>query len=197
MAVLLMVTTSFQKEPSSGVETDTQLTHVRDFTLSYYRAPEHPSPPVNFLDLYDSFQKDDNGDLIITPTGSDVSSDFTGSEYRRYVLFTKKGRPVSVAQETPTRRLRHKSNCHGLTFLHGDYWLPSAAVALVLKDNGWATLNNFGVRRGDVAVYRDSTGKIVHTAKVVGRDFKGRILVNSKNGFELEVRSVRAELVVP
>ena len=170
---------------------------VRDYTLTYYRAPEHATPAENLLDPYDSFLKDANGDLIITPTGTNKISNFAQAMYAGYNLKTHKGTTVTVYQETPSRSERHKSNCHGLTFLDGDYWLLGTQVEKILADNGWDPVDARNVRSGDVAVYRKLDGTIVHTARVVGHDTRGVIRVNSKSNFEPEQTGVTAESVVP
>ena len=166
-----------------------------DVTLAYYRAPEHPIPPVNHLDPYDSFQKDADGDLIVVSTTTNIFSRSTESLFQGYMLRTHKGNPVYVYQQTPSRRKRQKSNCHGLTFLDGDYWLVGGLVEQILNDNNWEAIVEDKVEVGDVAVYRDSHGAIVHTAKVTGRDATGRVLVTSKNGFDLPVQDAPAEKI--
>jgi hypothetical protein len=170
---------------------------VGDFTLAYWRPPEHPSPPVNFLDQYDLFQKDSNGDLLIAPSGTARYSRYIGAEFKGYILTTKAGSPVIVYQASPTRRMRYKSNCHGATVLGGDYWLLGNQMDTVLRDTGWTIVAEEQVERGDVVIYRDLEGKIVHSAKVLEKDERGRVLVNSKDGYDLPRQGVWAYAVVP
>src|SRR5437016_2828343 len=92
---------------------DPPIAKVRGFALMYYRAPEHSLPPVNRLDPYDSFRKDENNDLLITATGNDIFSSSTKTEYHCYALQTRKGTPIIVYQASPTHRWRYKANCHG------------------------------------------------------------------------------------
>lgn len=188
---------SFRKNPLSSTTLEPFDVKLRNFTLAYYRAPEHAFPPENELDPYDSFQKDENADLIITSTGTNRYSNLAQSIYQGYELKTHKGTPVTVYQETPSRQGSHKSNCHGLTFLAGDYWLLGSQVERILDENDWVIVKHTKVQPGDVAVYRDLKGRIVHTAKVIGRDSTDHVLVTSKNGFAVEIKSVRAVEVVP
>jgi hypothetical protein len=169
---------------------------LHGLSLTYYRAPAHAFPPENAFDPYDSFQKDENGDLIIAATHHGFVSQFTQSGYRGFMLKTHTGTPVLVYQETPARRFQYKSNCYGLTFLGGEYWLVGTEVDKILQDGQWTVITEPSARAHDVAVYRDLTGCIVHTAKVVGRDHEGRVLVDSKNGWHQALRSVRAIDVV-
>ena len=170
---------------------------VRGFSLTYYRAPEHVYPPHNLLDPYDSFQKNAHGELIIKPTGINKFSDSPESVYQGYFLKTRKGNPVTVYQQTPSRQSRQKSNCHGLTFLSGDYWMLGSQVERILDDNNWVVVSETQVQPGDVVVYREPNGRITHTARVIARDADGHVLVDSKNGFQEEIKSIRATDVVP
>src|SRR5581483_9499982 len=44
------------------------------------------------------------------------------------------------------------TNCHGLTFLGGKYWLKGNAVDMVLEDNGYVAVEDPKI--GDLVVYR-------------------------------------------
>jgi hypothetical protein len=70
-------------------------------------------------------------------------------------------------------------NCHGLVFTGGLYWVPGAEVEPILRDNGYEQVKV--ARPGDVVVYRDEAGKILHTglAWAVRGD---EVLVESKWG---------------
>ncbi len=70
-------------------------------------------------------------------------------------------------------------NCHGWVFAGGRFFLRGEQVAIILEDNGYAAVPNPQPR--DLAVYRNSTGSIVHTGVVrfVGPE---SILVESKWG---------------
>jgi hypothetical protein len=192
-----LVIVAHDNVPAFALEESSSLIRIRDHTLAFYRAPEHAHPPLNLLDPYDSFLKDADGNLIIESAGKSLFSNFTQSDYRGYVMKTRKGTPVLVYQDTPVRRQRHKSNCHGLTFLDGDYWMMGSQVDRILIDNDWVAVTEAKAQVGDVAIYQDLKGRITHTARVTGRDPSGHILVNSKNGFDQEVRCVRAVDVVP
>ncbi|MCG3148440.1 MAG: hypothetical protein PCFJNLEI_01883 [Verrucomicrobiae bacterium] len=161
---------------------------IRDYRLTYYRAPEHPMPPVNALDPYDMFQKDANGDLVIVASDKKITSPYAGAEFRGFWLKTKKGSPVLVYGGTPMRELRYKTNCHGLTFMGGEYWMMPKPVETILADAGWSMVAPEKAQSGDVAIYRDLRGEIVHSARVVGRDESGHVIVDSKNGYNPRTR---------
>jgi len=72
-------------------------------------------------------------------------------------------------------------NCHGFVFADGRYWIISADLDLILKENQYRQANS--AQPGDVAVYRDADGKVTHSGVVryVSAD-SGTILVESKWG---------------
>ena len=197
LEAVLVVQTVASPSPGVNAQPDLQALRIRNITITYYRAPEHLTPAVNQLDPFDSFLKDATGNLLITPTGTNRVVNLAPALFTGYVLKTHKGTPVLVYQETPSLRVRHKSNCHGYTFLGGDYWLLGSQVSKILDDNGWEVVTASHVRHGDVAVYCERNGRIAHSALVSSRDDRGIIRVNSKSGFDREEIGVPAGSVIP
>jgi hypothetical protein len=72
------------------------------------------------------------------------------------------------------------SNCHGWVFAGGRYWVRSEVVEEILHDNGYREAAS--PRAGDVVVYRDADGKVLHSGVVRGTSDDGHILVESKWG---------------
>ena len=169
------------------------LVHLnKGISLAYYRRSQQSQSRENQLDLYDSFQKDENGRLLIKPTGNNRFLQAAETFYVGYTVVTHRGNPIRVLQGLPSRGRADQSNCHGYTFLNGQYWMFGSQVDQLLDDNGWLPVAEETVKPGDIAVYRESNGRICHTARVTGRDAAGHTLVNSKNGFEPLRESVRA-----
>ena len=71
-------------------------------------------------------------------------------------------------------------NCHGFVFAAGRCWVDGTDVPHILADNGYRVVDQ--PRPGDVAVYRDADGKVLHTALVRTRTDDGLILVEGKWG---------------
>lgn len=71
-------------------------------------------------------------------------------------------------------------NCHGWVFTGGRFWVKGAAVEPILEDNGYYPVS--GPRAGDLAVYRDDQGAIVHTGLVRAAAGESFILIESKWG---------------
>jgi hypothetical protein len=72
-------------------------------------------------------------------------------------------------------------DCHGWIFTGGRYQIRGADVEQILKDNGYRAVHDPSV--GDLAVYRNSAGTIVHSGIVVGFTSKNVPLVESKWGY--------------
>lgn len=75
-----------------------------------------------------------------------------------------------------------RSNCHGWVFTGGRYLLKGSGVEMILADNGYGVVHQ--PRTGDVIVYRDLLGQIVHTGLVKAAFDDGLILIESKWGVE-------------
>lgn len=71
-------------------------------------------------------------------------------------------------------------NCHGWVFTGGQFWIRGESVSHILQDNGYYQVS--WPRAGDLAIYRDPQGLIVHSGIVryIGAD--NTILVESKWG---------------
>src|SRR5205807_1031471 len=75
---------------------------------------------------------------------------------------------VHVAGPDPTY------NCHGWVFAGGRGWIHGGDVDAILKDNGYVQVKQPGV--GDLIVYRDSSGGIVHSGFVCAVLSGGEVL---------------------
>jgi hypothetical protein len=73
-----------------------------------------------------------------------------------------------------------QTNCHGWVFANGRYAIPEAAVAALLQDNGYSLA--LSPLPGDVIVYRDKSGSIVHSGRVRRVHDNGQVWIESKWG---------------
>jgi hypothetical protein len=69
-------------------------------------------------------------------------------------------------------------NCHGWVFTGGRYLLPDDYVEMVLEDNGYAPVEEPG--GGDLVIYRNDQGGVIHSGLVWAVGDDGRVLVESK-----------------
>jgi hypothetical protein len=70
------------------------------------------------------------------------------------------------------------SNCHGWVYTGGRYYVDANAVELILRDNGYKAVTT--PRAGDLAIFRDQYGRLVHSSVVRVGAADGLVLVESK-----------------
>jgi hypothetical protein len=71
-------------------------------------------------------------------------------------------------------------NCHGWVFADGRFWIRGDWVESILRDNGYQAVSRPGLN--DVAVFRDETGQVKHSALVCGFTADGLPLLEGKWG---------------
>jgi hypothetical protein len=131
----------------------------------------------DFADLKQPTKVPINDAVVVTDQGRIFSvfrfdTDRRGSDQRVQRMFEK--RIIRVASEDA------QTNCHGWVFTGGRYGIPSAAVDAVLQDNGYSAAAS--PERGDVIVYRDEAGSIVHSGCVRRVHEDGQVWIESKWG---------------
>jgi len=164
----------------------------KGMTMTYYRCEKSSHPQENAFDEFDSFLKDRDGRLKMVPNGAQKFSDVAEAVFVGFTVKTRRGNPVTVFQSLPCRSPGYMANCHGYTFTGGAFWMFSSQVDTLLNDNSWQPVPAADTRPGDIVVYRQSNGRVCHSARVSGRDQEGHVLVNSKNGFAPLRPAVRA-----
>jgi hypothetical protein len=97
----------------------------------------------------------------------------------------------------------YNTDCHGLTFTNGDYWIDNTEVDKILKGDGYKKVDDTRESKsstslskakvGDVVIYRDANGNILHSATVEEVNIKSflfftwiDIKVNTLSGTETE-----------
>jgi len=83
-------------------------------------------------------------------------------------------RPVRIAATDP------RSNCHGWVFTGGRYGVSEAVVEALLQDNGYQQVD--APLAGDVVVYRDASGAVLHSGRVRRVHENGEVWIESKWG---------------
>lgn len=73
-----------------------------------------------------------------------------------------------------------KYNCHGWVFTGGRCWIRGGTVDQILRENRYQIVSR--PEPGDVAVYRQPNGEVMHTALVRALSEDGTILLESKWG---------------
>jgi hypothetical protein len=96
------------------------------------------------------------------------------AQYEQRLIKNLAGEVISTRPGGP------ESNCHGWVFTGGRYWVPSEEVDRIVKDNGYRPVPR--PRAGDLVVYREPDGKVIHSGVVRFVDEDGQPLVESKWG---------------
>jgi hypothetical protein len=79
-------------------------------------------------------------------------------------------------------------DCHGLTFAEGKYWINNDQTDKLLKGDNYKKTDKPQV--GDVVVYRDASGEVVHSTTVTAVDDKDKVTeVSGLGGLEPQSHS--------
>jgi len=87
-----------------------------------------------------------------------------------------------VSQEAWKRSAPDRqTDCHGWVFADGQFVIKSKSVDRILDDNGYRLVAE--PDSGDLIVYRDEKGVVLHTGTVKATGDRGFVLIESKWGF--------------
>lgn len=109
-------------------------------------------------------------------------------------IYTNKDRTIKVNQNyNPDKNEGYNTNCHGTTFLDGEYWLDNADVQTILDDEYKLVdfAKNEKIKKNDVVIYSEKNEKtgvfsIVHSMTVKSKDNSkfGDIIVYGQGGMD-------------
>ncbi|MBI1913653.1 MAG: hypothetical protein HYS12_02690 [Planctomycetes bacterium] len=99
-------------------------------------------------------------------------------EARRFALSVVRTAPASA-----------DSNCHGWVFAGGRFCVMWQDVERILADNGYKPVSD--PQAGDLVVYRDASGAILHTGKVRVRAADGLVVYRDASGTPLHTAKLR------
>jgi RHS repeat-associated protein len=89
------------------------------------------------------------------------------------ILQTDDGHDIEAFQQYPAVDDRMRFDCHGLTFADAGFFIDNNQVDTILRGDNYKTTNTPEI--GDVVVYKDKDGNIVHSATVTGTDENGAV----------------------
>jgi RHS repeat-associated protein len=101
-----------------------------------------------------------------------------GTRIEAFKSFDKSAR-VSIDKDGnvslgPDRKdTRMKCDCHGLTFVEGKYWIDDDQVDKLLRGDNYQRTDTPKI--GDLAIYRNADGEVVHSATVSQTDSDGNV----------------------
>jgi RHS repeat-associated protein len=156
--------------------------------------------PVRFDDPDGRLKRDPmTGQLVFMVVASKVTMTHAGDgagigKGNAGYLFADDGRPIEAFQNV-NGRTNFQCDCHGLTFADGKFFIDNSQVRNILAGDGYSSVA--GPRQGDVAVYSDKSGNVVHTTTVVSVDKKGNVMVAGLGGLQMKSQTTSAKAAWP
>jgi RHS repeat-associated protein len=122
--------------------------------------------PIKYTDPDGRLLRDENGKLLFLSSYVDRGyySDDISAIVEFGFLFTDKGTFVRATKNRDASQPGFDTNCHGVTFADGRYWIGNEQIDTILNEDNYEIVETPEI--GDVVIYRES-GNIVHSARVV------------------------------
>ena len=116
--------------------------------------------PVNYTDTDGTIIRDKTGAIVYVSTGK--TGNFLHPSGRKATLeigfvFANNGTPVQVFRNIGKDR-GWDTNCHGVSFTDGQYWLNNDQVRFLVKEDGYETVSIENAVEGDIIVYHGDSG---------------------------------------
>lgn len=129
-------------------------------------------PPMNLVEIPNSLARTDKGTPIPLLVNEDQQRLTAAQEMS---LLKNLGITLGLIRKAPPDPV---SNCHGWVFAGGLYHLGGRWVPPILEENAYQQIENPEV--GDLVVYRNDVGEVLHTGVVRALGYSGLVLIESK-----------------
>ena len=116
-------------------------------------------------------RRDPSGNIIFTPIDSgyqwhkDDDDSYRGSFMVKGYIYADDGTKV-VAYRNICCDAGFNTDCHGVTFADGKYWINNDQVNKILEGDFYKEVNEHST--GGVVVFYDSSGNVIHSATLAG-----------------------------
>ena len=191
-----------------------------DSPQSWNRYASCLNNPVRYVDPDGLLERDKTTGELKFKRGRIGKASHEGDPKHSYyvqlvTLYTDKGNPIKAStvfekkKSDPTGQIIDKvtsktvadlpnlnnpmaTDCHGVTFADGRFWIHNDQVNNILKDDDYfVVVGPGGAIIGDIVVYRNSSGEIVHSATVSKVDAYGFVTsVKGLGGLETVVKDL-------
>lgn len=99
------------------------------------------------------------------------------------IVFELEGKRLDrVATETVVANLVYDNsfNCHGFTFLNGQYWflLNQEKFEILVRENEYTPCTKSSLREGGICIYYNFHNDLIHSAKVIDGIIQSKFGVN-------------------
>lgn len=100
------------------------------------------------------------------------------------IVFDMNGKRLDrPATETVIANLNYNNsfNCHGFTFLNGQYWflLDQAKLDLLITENGYSACAKSDLKEGGICMYYNYDNQLIHSAKVLDGIIQSKFGINT------------------
>jgi len=135
--------------------------------------------PLRYVDDQGLVKRDKSGNVVFEAAGSPVpyihESGQSGIVQYGFI-FGEDGTPVVAFRNSPDGNYLLDTNCHGLTFVDGQYWIFNDDVPKLLQADGYQNVEKLGNKPqvGDVVIYTVGV-RVVHSATVTAVDDQGNV----------------------
>ena len=144
--------------------------------------------PIVFIDSDGRLIRDPDGNIVFAKDGAPVEGRAKSGDKALVqfgYVFADDGTKIYVAKNLSSDK-RFDCNCHGATFGDGQFWIGNEAIEELLAGDNYVEAEG-DVYVGDVVIYYNKDGEIVHSTTVVGVDDEtGDITVTGLGGLEVE-----------
>lgn len=152
--------------------------------------------PLRFDDPDGRLKRDKTGQVIFKKESEKYvrhgGAPFVNFHVEVGYVIADNGDRIEAYRAHDTKDVRMKCDCHGLTFADGRLWINDGVVNRLLQGDQYKKTDK--PRVGDVAIYRDKWGKVVHSMTVTAVDKEGNVTeVSGLGGLELKAHSNRPE----
>lgn len=146
----------------------------------------------------EAFKRDEKGKIKSTKTGRPYRTGHVGAPGYIFVaedceLELQDGSKIQASKSlgkldssgnlVPDHRM--DTDCHGVTFTNGEYWIDNDKVDRILTGGGFQETTT--PKPGDIGVYRDANSNIVHSVTVEAVDKTGKVTkVTGLGGIQME-----------
>jgi len=160
--------------------------------------------PVKYIDPDGRLQRDSEGNLIFTPEGDEIRVSHPSGRSASVQpgwLYADDGTRIEAFANREESEPGFDTDCHGFSFADGQYWINNWEVQPILDGDGYE--NRLPPKVGDIVVYFEGRGVVVHSAKIVAVRTKYNFLwfhwgptvveVEGISGVQTEIRRTTVE----
>jgi len=121
----------------------------------------------------DDIGRNENGEVVYVTDGTTITQTHPATKNDPSItaqveigyIFTNDGTPIKVYKFLNGYE-GFKTDCHGLTFAEGKYWIDNDEVRKILDGDEYDDVLDGTIKKGDVVTQEDSSNNIIHSSTV-------------------------------